>query len=427
MHGELLHQRNANDIKDALKKSLKIAQRENGNRHKMPKVWLNYLKKKIVHKIGLSRLADISQLSIFNFPTYQSTRPILHSHTKMGQNSGAQGKGRTKTQAQISCLMESIEVFSMEPRNMNLVKASYKFLKNSRPTINPQLFHLSSSKKFPKLNEEIMWTPAYSANLQNTVWIPAETVYFPFNAEKFQTRHFFCQGSNGLASGSHYLEACIHALYELIERHYTAYQLSNCSELEAIFEHDFDITDVQSKVDLNLETFQLQLFNIRIPKLGKQNIPNVFACLVGKKHCFMGWGCNFSVDVAVSRAASEALQAYATFISGSREDLGSPFHQKQWNCIIPKSRTLTRELFVQKTSHKIFSNLKTEYDFLINWLKSQGFSEVYFANLTRVGIDVPVVKAIVPGLKIPDFARKVYNWRPEQPESFQFGGLQNEN
>jgi hypothetical protein len=45
-----------------------------------------------------------------------------------------------------------------------------------------------------------------------------------------------------------------------------------------------------------------------------------------------------------------------------------------------------------------FDDLRAEFRFLLRWLHDAGFPVAYLANLTRRGIEFPVVKAIVPGM-----------------------------
>ena len=43
-------------------------------------------------------------------------------------------------------------------------------------------------------------------------------------------------------------------------------------------------------------------------------------------------------------------------------------------------------------------DLHAELELLLGWLADAGYPRVLAVNLTRAGIDIPVVKVIVPGL-----------------------------
>jgi hypothetical protein len=48
--------------------------------------------------------------------------------------------------------------------------------------------------------------------------------------------------------------------------------------------------------------------------------------------------------------------------------------------------------------HRKFRDMRDEFRFLSRWLHRSRFPFTYVANLTRRGIDFPVVKVIIPGM-----------------------------
>ena len=96
------------DLLAGLERSDRVVYRENGNRAAQPKLVLKELRR-LMPLVGATRLAEISQLATHGMPVYQSTRPAPFGHTAAGTTTGAQGKGRTRHQAMISCLAETVE------------------------------------------------------------------------------------------------------------------------------------------------------------------------------------------------------------------------------------------------------------------------------------------------------------------------------
>lgn len=141
--------------------------------------------------------------------------------------------------------METIESYSAELRNPNLIRASYNFLKDHTAIAHPAGFSHYAGIKTVSEDEPLMWTPAYSLEADAEVLIPAANVYFPFPRATLSYSPLFPSGSNGLASGATYLEAVIHALYEIIERYYTFLFENGKIAIEAI--HDEEIKD--SRID----------------------------------------------------------------------------------------------------------------------------------------------------------------------------------
>ena len=209
------------ELRTGLDRSERIHHRENGNRSRgVAAVWRRT--QHVLERVGVTRLAEISHLTGSGFPVFQATRPGIWFHSCTGQNTGGQGKGATRTQAKISCAMETIENFCMEPRNEALVRGSYEFLRHQHLIIPPWHFPRQHGRARPSAREQFMWTRASLPGFAEPVLVPAESVYFPFLPREYKTRPTFVSTSNGTAAGSTYLEAAIHALYELIERHYLA-------------------------------------------------------------------------------------------------------------------------------------------------------------------------------------------------------------
>ena len=123
----------------------------------------------------------------------------------------------------------------------------------------------------------------------------------------------------------------------------------------------------------------------------------------------MGQGCSSTVEISLERAVSEAFMSWTTAASGSREDLAKP-HARQktgkipiWELMKPANVNATLKQVTVSGVDRRFKNLHEEFQFIVRWLKRRGFGKIYLANMTRVGIDIPVVKAVVPGLEVPQY------------------------
>jgi ribosomal protein S12 methylthiotransferase accessory factor len=93
-------------LREGLKEPGKIIYRENGNRSVSGKKMLRNIETK-ARLFGVTRLADITHFSASGYPVFQSCCPGILVGPDYGQNTGAQGKGPTPTQAKISFLMET--------------------------------------------------------------------------------------------------------------------------------------------------------------------------------------------------------------------------------------------------------------------------------------------------------------------------------
>jgi ribosomal protein S12 methylthiotransferase accessory factor len=384
------------DILIGLRKSEKIVYTENGNRALTSAQILRRIIS-VLPKVGLTRLANISRLTPGSFPVYQSSRPDIFSHSFTGQNTGAQGKGLSKIQAKISCIMETIESYCMEPRNEILIRGSYEYLSKQHVMLPPWIFPLQRGAAKPLATEPFMWTESLVLGGHQPVLVPAECVYFPFFPRDFATRPAFISTSNGVAAGATYLEATIHALYELIERHYFGLWEHGKIRAHAFISEELDcVPQIQKFRKSIMGMFSMEILALRLA--GIRNLPT-FACWLLRQDgpWLFGSGCAANFDIAIHRAVSEAIQADAVLVSGTREDCGADEPISSYNHF-PRYQTLSRKSFAKTSYDKYFDDLQDEFQFAKSWLEKAGFPIVAIANLSRIGVGVPVVKAIVPGL-----------------------------
>jgi thioglycine synthase len=171
-------------------------------------------------KIGVTRLADITQLDKLYIPNYSSVLP--GTEDKIWVYSG---KGATKNDAKASALMESIERYSslQSTSSRNFIQSSYSKLKSSE-VLHPS--EVVEPLRFDYENHMIMdFLPGFDLFTNNKILIPASlalSVYSPKNSTittvEAIVNPFAYQHSNGLASGNVLEEAICHALCEVIER-----------------------------------------------------------------------------------------------------------------------------------------------------------------------------------------------------------------
>jgi ribosomal protein S12 methylthiotransferase accessory factor len=288
--------------------------------------------------------------------------------------------------------MEAIERYCAEPRNPDMVRGTFAYLRSHRRVVPPRAV---AAARDGLDDIPLMWTPACDLRLGVEVLAPAECIYFPFPTGAFSTPRLLASpGSNGLASGSTYLEAVVHGLYELIERMYTAQLQCGKARLEAMWEEEVDLGPATVP-----PSYELQLYAVHLDG-GWRELPMVIALLVGDDDVYMGRGCAAELDIAIDRAISEVCQATVTTHRGARAHLaaspdgGAPDVSFQ----LPSHRSLRVVDYRASVVDRRFADLGSELRFLLDWLGEAGFPVVLAANLTRVGIEVPVVRTMVPGM-----------------------------
>lgn len=377
----------ASDLLSALERSETVAYRENGNRVGQPAEVLKRLNG-MMSLVGATRLAEISQLATHGMPVYQSTRPVPFGHTSGGTTTGAQGKGPTPDQARISCLAETVEGYCLEPRNEQMIRASYGYLRDHHAVADPRQFTRAIGVRPARVHEPLMWTEVLCLEQKTTVLVPAELVFFDFFATDYATRPIFPCSTHGAGAGASLLEAATHALYECIEGHYEAAIESGAIQPRRL-SHPLEKKLARSDIDM-------RLYTVMFP--GIKNLPFVYCVAETANMGFAGSGCFSNLDTTVMRAISETLQAISTSHSGSREDLEEDEGGFAWDPEDYAPRKITSSEYRSRITTRQFNDLRAEFRFLLRWLHAAGFPVSYLANLTRRGIEFPVVKAIVPGM-----------------------------
>lgn len=391
-------------LREGLREKHPVIYTENGNRSVNARAFLKRVEK-ILPRIGVSRIGDISFFAPSDYPVFQSCRPGIATHASVGQNTGSQGKGPHAIQAKLSCIMETMEGYCCEAKNMSLVRGSYNYLKKQHLIVNPKTIP-SGIKNRVTFSDELMWTEAYSVTQDLPLLVPAEAVFFPFFPKNYETEVFFTTGSNGVGAGATYTDATIHALYEVIERHYWRLFEDGEVECEALHELKLGLEAIEKFNSVSDGEFEIQLYNIRIP--GIRNLPIILCMMIGEGQSYLGFGCSMSIQMSIDRAISEAFQSMATIYSGAREDLhvnngggaSAKIDLTFQKTKQPRFRTMTLSRLRKTVVDKQFRDLESEYLALVDWLHKAGFKQIYLSNLTRIGVDIPVVRALVPGLKL---------------------------
>lgn len=398
------------DVLAGLLSSERVVYRKNGNRTAQPGDVLQKLDR-LMPLVGATRLAEISQLATHGLPVFQSTRPVPYGHTNGGTTTGAQGKGQTSEQARISCLAETVEGYCLEPRNEHMIRASYGYLRHQQVVADPRQFTRAIGVPPVRVHEPLMWTEALCLEHRAPVLVPAELVFFDFFATDYRTRSVFPCNTHGAGAGASYLEAVTHALYECIEGHYEA-----MIESGTLRPRRLPYPDTGNGADSAID---VRLYTVLLP--GSNNMPFAYCIAETMNMSFAGSGCFSNVNTAIERAVSEAMQTISTTCSGSREDLDEGEGGDDWDPEDHAPRNITRSEYNSRVVSRKFNDLRSEYRFLLRWLHGAGFPITYLANLTRRGIEFPVVKAIVPGLQAEHALRYSSNFSSKDVQRHSYG------
>lgn len=394
----------------------------------------------ICKKIGVTRISDITYMDKLYIPNYSVFLPGTQDSIWVYS-----GKGPTKMQAKASGLMESIERFCSLSRNYlgNYIKGTYyEMTKTYKKVLHPDEVVEPVLPNFGEKSSITEYILGYDLQNNEEVLVPAQLTLSKYSAKPPFYNTFLYSHTNGLASGNTVEEAICHALYEVIERDavsvadlcassipYTLSQGKN--ELHRSQDEFVDDSSIFKEVDIsqavneyeplkflvkkfNNAGLQLLIKNITQKDIG---IPTFVASCVETitsdyGYYAKGYGTHLDSNIALVRAITELSQTRAGNIQGARDDLrkieykeNDEIYKRKWEFMHSsasksaggegKIRTILFSDILTHTNIDILDEIKN----ILKCLKRSGLKRAIIIDLTNPKINIPVVRAIVPGLE----------------------------
>lgn len=356
----------------------------------------------IAQRVGVTRLANITGLDRIGLPVWTAIRPLSRALAT------SQGKGLVDAAAKIGALMESVEVWHAEHYEGPLLYESLQRLGERRAVPVDVLPRIAGSVL--ERDEPLLWARGVALDDASDVLVPWECVSMNLAASGAQRRKFV-MSSSGLAGGNSEDEAIVQALQELVERHSLA--LWRRLDAGAVKARQVDPEKI-------LAPSLRQLFARIAPHAAiglwdMTAIPGVpaFACLLvphasDVAACSLGacagYGADCHADAAATKAVLEAVQARATLIAGSRDDIDLDERALgRDELLLARMRaeitTPRPEYALANESGGPVLDARGRREHLLRALRASHIRTVVKVDLARAELGVPVVKLIVPGLE----------------------------
>ena len=383
--------------------------------------------------IGITRLADITNMDILGIPNYSAVLPGTEDYIWVYS-----GKGPTRMDAKASALMESIERYSSLPSgNRNkMIQGSYKELSKVSKMLHPS--NVIEPMILEYDDDMIMdFLSGYDLVNNERILVPAPLALFRYSPKPPAINPFAYHHTNGLASGNVLEEAICHSLCELIERDATSLAELNASALPYNFLRtmtkylsdnglkidpidgtefvdddskypDVDISNIDFKPISNLvKKFNDAKISLIIKDITSPiGVPTFNASSIewiteDYGYLAEGHGTHPDARIALLRAITEVSQTRAANIQGARDDLrkisygnSNSNEKKTWQFM--KSRNTIKFLDIESF---INDDILDDINFILSRLVSNGLNQVIVVDLTNPQIMIPVVRTIVPGLE----------------------------
>jgi ribosomal protein S12 methylthiotransferase accessory factor len=399
----------------------------------------------ISKRIGVTRLADITDMDVLRIPNYSAVVPGTEDYIWVYS-----GKGPTKQHAMASALMESIERYSSLPSGWlgKFVRSSYSELSKTHNVLHPD--KIIEPLRFVYQTDMIMdWLPGYDLVSGEEIMVPASIALFRYSPPPPAINPFSYFHTNGLASGNVMEEAVCHALCEVIERdamsladlrasaipfhilrtivhslNAAAYPVPSIPvdrfvDDPGIFP-DVNISEIEFEPVKNLvEKFKQASISLMVKDITSDiGIPTFNASSVewishDYGYLAEGHGTHPDARIALVRAITEVSQTRAANIQGARDDL----RKIKYNDQNTDDRRAWQ--FMPSTRKVKFSGLPTffnedildDINLILSRLKNVGLNQIIIVDLTNRDIGIPVVRAIVPGLETFKITKSVMGMR----------------
>ncbi|MDP3065257.1 MAG: YcaO-related McrA-glycine thioamidation protein [Methanobacteriaceae archaeon] len=348
---------------------------------------------------GVTRIAEITHLDRLGVPVYSAIRP----RAAEGAVSIYAGKGATKIQAKASAMMEAFERYSAEFQESDKEKIVSQVYEDGN-CVNPRSLILPNRSATPSL--KIDWIVAQNAGTDEEQLIPANAVFHPF--QPISGAHLFQSNTNGLASGNALEEAVFHGMMEVVER--DAWSIFEAGKQPKAELKCDDTENILIKTLLSL--FQEAGVKVKLVDLTADIKITTIAAVADDKVLkdpallTIGVGTHLDPEIAAIRALTEVAQSRATQIHGTREDTTRAVIMRKAG--YERMKRINKHWFgendkiihLSQIENKSTRSFKDDLEISLDEMEKVGLEDVWYVDLTRFEIDIPVVRVIIPGLEV---------------------------
>lgn len=326
------------------------------------------------------------------------------------------GKGFGFEAALVSGYMEAIEVCTVE----TVPQVAVTTLSH----LDPNALIYTAVKKQAVLASSLPDDAANSAMICGVDLLTAAPVY-GFVSENFlpdeDVGDVLHVSTNGLASGNSLVEARLHALYELIERHVTALSLQSMGQVLLMDLRDIPSPLCEAIAELNASGWRCEFF-----LLGRMlgvvviqcALSPIEACATERLEVSFGWGAHHELLIAMARAIAEAVQGNATrsacqqdsippermrggmLLSGEQLAMLKTGASAGERILLQRLRASTRFIVsLEAASDDILVAPSTALAQLVTSAREAGISHLFSWTLSPPERPFSVVKCVVPEFK----------------------------
>ena len=345
---------------------------------------------------GITRLANVTGLDRIGIPVWMCIRPNGRAL------SVSQGKGVTSALAEVSAVMESIELYHAERAAPPDVVASHRVIRRRYPVVNPRCLERGIRWRAYHDAREIAWIWGADVATGEPTLLPHARIDMNWS-EPHPDSGLFMVTSSGLASGNTRSEALCHAIFEVVERDADRRWQQSSDRRRRATELDADSIDSPMLRGL-LDQFASAGVTARMWDITSRIGIPAFSCLIwdrgplGRFFPYGGSGCHLSAEIALARALTEAAQSRLTFIAGSRDDLFPSVYRPTTDPTADNGRIRPTRAFQERAAPRLDATFEGDLTTTLQLLADAGFPHVVSVDHMRPQFGIPVVAVVIPGL-----------------------------
>ena len=351
-------------------------------------------------RFGVTRIANITGLDWIGIPVTMAFRPNASTL------SNGSGKGFSLEAAMVSGAMEAIELCHAEQADLPTFQMPYEHLPGPRIPM----------EEFPRTRNNLFntwwpfrWTMGWDIVNQEDVAVPWWMIHMGEHSLRDRDLHTFQLTSNGLASGNNLLEAVNAGLFEVIERDaVTTHRLAwvRQKRLPPIVRPETIMHPMVVELMARLASARvgLVLFDCTLDTAVPVYMAYVYDLAVRNMGIYRGYGAHLDPEVAMIRAVTEAVQARAIYIAGSRDDVFRHsylrLHQPDDSMLVRTLQSLNATVDARDRVSEATPTFEGDTLTALDKLRACGLKRVIVVDLSLPDVvPIKVVKVIVPRLE----------------------------
>jgi ribosomal protein S12 methylthiotransferase accessory factor YcaO len=377
----------------------------------------------LLERIGITDIHDITDYDVLAIPVWSVQQPFDWSNRV-----AAYGKGVSSIQSEAGAMMEAIEHYSAQQLPQMVRTGTCHEIRQHGPILDLQSIVRDTDTS--SLEGMVLdWLPGMDLVTGEAIWVPAACVLL---RPALDGAHVLPKStSNGLAAGNSVEEAVCHALCELIERDAWTLawlrtmmipyirevarklvqepqtELERSNMLDDLYP-EIDVASVPGDVRRLIARFESADVALLIRDITSDvGIPAFLAVsqtsgAVGMSGMHYGSGSHPNAHVAILRAITECAQGRVVAARDPDSNRARPVSSSEAECDqrnIFFSRPGSKKRDFSSINTHDYQDILDDINCMIRNLSSVGLRQIIAIDLTVLGIDMPVIKILIPGIE----------------------------